>query len=110
MKNVLLILCTLSCGAFAQMASPEICPIRSKDGGLYLMPRGENLARVIKGTQVTLVLSSGETKTCLLDHDVYPYVEEVEQGKYIATDLRTGQKVLRSNGEPFEVNMTPPNK
>jgi hypothetical protein len=110
MKNVLLMLCTLSCGAFAQMANPEICPVHSKDGGLYLMPRGENLARVIKGTQVVLVLSSGETKMCLLGHDVYPYIEEVEGGRYIATDLRTGQKVFRSNGEPFEVIMTPANK
>ncbi len=108
MKNVLLILCALSYGAFAQAADLEVCSVRSKGGGLYLMPRSGDFVRVIRGTTVMLVLASGETKVCLLDHDVYPYVEEIKKGGYIATDLRTGQKVLRQNGKPFEVTMTPP--
>lgn len=108
MKSVIALALMLSCEVFAQVQQNEMCDISSKSGGLYLMPQGGEIARIKKDTIILLLLSTGEKKKCRLDHDVYPYIEEIEKGKFVATDLRTGQKVLRSNGEFFEVNMTSP--
>lgn len=82
-----------------------MCEISSKNGGLYLMPKSTDIARVRKDAEVMLVLGSGERKVCRLDHDVYPFIEKIAPGKYIATDLRNGQKILRTNGDSFEVIM-----
>ena len=105
MKNVLFVLLSLSLGINSYGQDTAICDIPSKSGGLYLMPKGIDIARVPKDTEVMLILSSGDRKLCRLDHDVYPFIKKIAQGKFIATDLRNGQKVLRPNGMPFEVIM-----
>lgn len=89
----------LCASAFAE--EMEICHLKGNGGSLYVMPRGE-VARVLKGTVVLLVSAEGR-KLCVLSHHIYPFVEKTEDGKFIATDLRNGQKVFRQDGDPFVV-------
>jgi hypothetical protein len=85
----------------AQAEEPARCLLKGNLGSLYAMPQSGEVGLIPSGKTVLLVSSEGQT-VCVLQHHVYPFVEKTDEGKFIASDLKNGQKIFKSDGKPFE--------